>query len=73
MGSPSLSFAANMIRRARSASRIARQACGLTCVVNTFSIPNSETMPNNTALMPVVSASVNSLRLPTPIIASTVG
>ena len=65
--------AACMMRRAQSASRTARRACGLTCVVSTAATFSSAQMPNSTALMPLVSASVSSVTLPTPIMIATSG
>ncbi|MNT72218.1 hypothetical protein D3C72_2107970 [compost metagenome] len=65
-GSMRCSRARYITRRAISASRMARRACGLTCVVSTAVACISAAMPNSTALMPQVSASVSSVTLPTP-------
>ena len=62
-----------MMRRAQSASRTARHAWALTCVVSTAATFNSAAMPISTALMPLVSASVSSVRLPMPIMIGTSG
>jgi hypothetical protein len=42
-------------------------------VVSTAATPSSEAMPNSSALMPLVSASVSSVMLPTPIMMATSG
>ncbi len=55
-----------MMRRAQSASRTARRAWALTCVVRIALAPSSAAMPSITAVMPEVSASTSSVRLPTP-------
>ena len=62
-----------MMRRARSCSSTVRRVCGLTCTTSTFLMWSSEAMPSRTAVMPVVSASVSSVRLPVPISISASG
>ena len=73
LGSERWRTAACMMRRAQSASFTARRACALTWVVSTAATFSSAAMPNSSALMPLVSASVSSVRLPTPIMIGASG
>ncbi len=61
------------MRRAMSCSSMVRRVCGLTCTTSTFLMCSSEAMPSSIAVMPVVSASVSSVRLPVPISISAFG
>ena len=61
------------MRRAISCSSTVRRVCGLTCTTSTFLMCSSEAMPSSIAVMPVVSASVSSVRLPVPISISAFG
>jgi hypothetical protein len=62
-----------MTRAPAPASRTAVRQCGLTCTTRTLRMRSSDTIPISTAVIPVVSASVSSVRLPTPISISASG
>ena len=58
---------------ASTVSRTAPRAQSMTSVVSTLRIPSSWQKPISSALTPVVSASVSSVRLPMPMNISTSG
>ena len=58
---------------AAACSAMVRRVWGLTCTTGTVPISSSEQMPINIAVMPGVSASVSSVRLPVPIMISAEG
>jgi Family of unknown function (DUF6513) len=50
-----------------------RRVCGLTCTISTLRMASSEHTPSSSAVIPEVSASVSSVRLPVPISISASG